>query len=114
MISRRAEPSNKRKVQGDSLGVLNHPGKSTDLAAVRRALWDAADELRANSKLTAAQYRHAVLGPIFLAYAEYRFEEVRPELEAKATARNPVTPQDYKAETASTSSRAGAASGWPT
>lgn len=72
--------------------------KTTDLAAVRRALWGAADELRANSKLTAAQYRQPVLGLIFLAYAEYRFEEVRPQLEAKATARNPVTPQDYKAK----------------
>ena len=71
--------------------------KSTDLAAVRRALWGAADELRANSKLTAVQYRQPVLGLIFLAYAEHRFEAARPELEAKATARNPVTPQDYKA-----------------
>ena len=71
--------------------------KSTDLAAVRRALWGAADELRANSKLTAVQYRQPVLGLIFLAYAEHRFEAVRGELEAKATARNPVTPQDYKA-----------------
>jgi len=72
--------------------------KSSDLAAVRRALWGAADELRANSKLTAVQYRQPVLGLIFLAYAEYRFEEVRPELEADATARNPVTRQDYKAK----------------
>jgi type I restriction enzyme M protein len=71
--------------------------KSTDLAGVRRALWGAADELRANSKLTAVQYRQPVLGLIFLAYAEHRFEEVRPELEAKATPRNPVTPQTYKA-----------------
>lgn len=72
--------------------------KSTDLAGVRRALWSAADELRANSKLTAVQYRQPVLGLIFLAYAEHRFEQVRPGLEAKATARNPVTPQDYKAK----------------
>lgn len=67
------------------------------MAAVRRALWGAADELRANSKLTAAQYRQPVLGQIFLAYAEHRSVTIRPELEAKATARNPVTPQDYKA-----------------
>ncbi len=72
--------------------------KSTDLTAVRRALWAAADELRANSKLTAVQYRQPVLGLIFLGYAEHRLEEARPELEAKATARNPVTPQDYKAK----------------
>ncbi len=29
----------------------------TDLADVKRRLWSAADELRANSTLTAAQYR---------------------------------------------------------
>ena len=72
--------------------------KSPDLAAVRRTLWAAADELRANSKLTAAQYRQPVLGLIFLAYAEHRLVMVRPELEAKATLRNPVTAQDYKAK----------------
>ena len=72
--------------------------KSTDLAAVRRTLWAAADELRANSKLTAVQYRQPVLGLIFLAYAEFRFEEVRPLVEAQATARRPVTPDDYRAK----------------
>jgi type I restriction enzyme M protein len=72
--------------------------KTTDLAAVRRTLWAAADELRANSKLTPVQYRQPVLGLIFLAYAEFRFEEVRPELEAQATARRPVTPEDYRAK----------------
>ncbi len=38
-----------------------------------------------------------MLGLIFLAYAENRFEAVRREVEAKATARNPVTTADYKA-----------------
>ncbi|MEX2620741.1 MAG: class I SAM-dependent DNA methyltransferase [Egibacteraceae bacterium] len=71
--------------------------KSTDLAEVRRTLWAAADKLRANSKLAPSEYRGPVLGLIFLAYAEHRFEEVRPELEAKATARRPVTPDDYRA-----------------
>ena len=71
--------------------------KSEDLAEVRRTLWKAADELRANSTLTPADYRGPVLGLIFLAYAEHRFEAIRPELEAEATARNPVTPDDYRA-----------------
>src|SRR5664279_1186953 len=44
-----------------------------------------------------AEYRGPVLGLIFLAYAEHRFEQVRPELEAKATARRPVTADDYRA-----------------
>ncbi len=71
--------------------------RSDDLAEVRRTLWKAADELRANSTLTPADYRGPVLGLIFLAYAEHRFDAVRPELEAEATPRSPVTPDDYRA-----------------
>jgi type I restriction enzyme M protein len=74
--------------------------KTDDLAQVRRTLWAAADELRANSTLSPAEYRGPVLGLIFLAYAEFRFEQVRPALEAKATARRPVTADDYRAKSA--------------
>jgi len=72
--------------------------KTTDLAKVKATLWAAADELRANSKLTPGQYRDPVLGLVFLAYAENRFEAVRGEVEAKASARNPATIADYKAK----------------
>jgi len=71
--------------------------KSEDLSEVRKTLWKAADELRANSTLTPADYRGPVLGLMFLAYAEHRFEAIRPELEAEATPRNPVTADDYRA-----------------
>ncbi len=71
--------------------------KSDDLSQVRRTLWKAADELRANSTLTPADYRGPVLGLIFLAYAEHRFDATRPEIEAGATPRNPATADDYKA-----------------
>lgn len=54
-------------------------------------------ELRANSTLTAAQYRDPVLGHIFLAFAEHRFEALRPELEAKASPRRPVSADDFRA-----------------
>ena len=70
---------------------------SKDLAEVRRTLWAAADQLRANSTLAPSEYRGPVLGLIFLAYAEHRFEQLRPEVEAAATARRPVTPDDYRA-----------------
>jgi type I restriction enzyme M protein len=70
---------------------------SKDLAGVRRTLWAAADQLRANSTLAPSEYRGPVLGLIFLAYAEHRFELVRPEIEAKATPRRPVTADDYRA-----------------
>jgi type I restriction enzyme M protein len=69
---------------------------SSELASTKAVLWKAADELRANSTLAPSEYRGPVLGLIFLAYAEHRFDEVRPELEAKATARRPVTEDDYK------------------
>jgi type I restriction enzyme M protein len=70
---------------------------SSDLVGVRRTLWAAADQLRANSTLAPNEYRGPVLGLIFLAYAEHRFEQVRAEVEAKATERRPVTPDDYRA-----------------
>ena len=72
--------------------------KTSDLAKVRAMLWSAADELRANSKLTPGQYRDPVLGLVFLAYAENRFEAVRAEVEVNATKRNPATAADYKAK----------------
>ncbi len=72
--------------------------KTIDLAKVRSTLWAAADELRANSKLTPVQYRNPVLGLVFLAYSENRFETLRGEVEAKASARNPATVADYKAK----------------
>ena len=68
----------------------------TALADLEKRLWAAADELRANSSLTPAEYRGPALGLIFLAFAEHRFEELRPELEAKATERKSVTADDYR------------------
>jgi len=52
---------------------------------LEKRLWDAADQFRANSGLTAAQYSAPVLGMIFLRFAETRFENRRAELEAVGT-----------------------------
>jgi len=71
--------------------------RSNDLGQVRRTLWKAADELRANSTLSPSEARGPILGLIFLAYAEHRFERVRAEVEAKATARRAITTDDYRA-----------------
>lgn len=65
---------------------------SSDLSQVRRTLWAAADQLRANSTLAPSEARSPFLGLIFLAYAEHRFEQVRPDIEARATPRRPVEP----------------------
>jgi type I restriction enzyme M protein len=51
---------------------------TTDLPGLERRLWAAADQLRANSSQTLAEYRGPALGRIFLAFAKHRFEERRP------------------------------------
>ena len=45
-------------------------------------LWGAADDLRANSKLTAAEYKDPVLGLILLRYAQNRYDEAKIAIEA--------------------------------
>jgi type I restriction enzyme M protein len=42
-------------------------------AEIEKRLWDAADDLRANSKLKSSEYSMPVLGLIFLRYADYKF-----------------------------------------
>ena len=70
--------------------------RAADLGRVRSTLWRSADQMRANSSLTPSEYRGPVLGLIFLAYAEHRFNQVRPVVEARATARNPVTADSFR------------------
>lgn len=63
-------------------------------------LWEAADQLRANSKLKASEYSVPVLGLIFLRYADQRFQHVHAELTAKAEqagSRRGVSRADYHA-----------------
>lgn len=58
-------------------------------------LWGAADNLRANSKLTAAEYKDPVLGLILLRYAQNRFEEAKKVIEDKI----PTGPRGKRAAT---------------
>jgi type I restriction enzyme M protein len=46
---------------------------SANITDIEKRLWDAADELRANSKLKASEYSVPVLGLIFLRYAGHKF-----------------------------------------
>ena len=55
--------------------------KDTDNAALKKRLWDAADQFRANSGLKSQEYSAPVLGLIFLRFAEARFAKRRAELE---------------------------------
>ena len=52
---------------------------------LEKRLWAAADQLRANSGLTSAQYSQPVLGLIFLRFAEVRFTARRTELETSTS-----------------------------
>jgi len=60
-----------------------------ELKQLEDDLWEAADQLRANSKLTASEYSMPVLGLIFLRHATTRFyallEEVENSVPARAT-----------------------------
>lgn len=70
-----------------------------DIKKLEKELWEAADNLRANSKLTSQQYCMPVLGLIFLRYAWGRFKRVDEEIHAEraaATGRQlPIEPADY-------------------
>jgi type I restriction enzyme M protein len=55
--------------------------KDTATVTLEKRLWEAADQFRANSGLTAAQYSQPVLGLIFLRFAEVRFAAQRAKLE---------------------------------
>lgn len=51
-----------------------------DIKEIEKSLWEAADNLRANSKLTASQYTMPVLGLIFLRHASNKFRLAQEEL----------------------------------
>jgi type I restriction enzyme M protein len=59
--------------------------KDTATDALEKRLWDAADQLRANSGLNAAQYSTPVLGLIFLRFTDVRFAKIRAGLEKMAS-----------------------------
>jgi type I restriction enzyme M protein len=59
-------------------------------------LWQMADALRGN--MDAAEYKHVVLGLIFLKYISDAFEEQQAKLEAeKAHGADPEDPDEYRA-----------------
>lgn len=71
------------------------------LRKLEAELWRAADQLRANSKLTASEYSMPVLGLIFLRHAYNRFQKVKVEVEKDLPVhpqrgRRPVTKKDFE------------------
>jgi len=65
---------------------------------IEKRLWDAADELRANSKLKSSEYSIPVLGLIFLRYADQKFAVAQKVLEGKGTGRRQIGKSDYQAK----------------
>ena len=75
------------------------------LRKLEAELWRAADQLRANSKLTASEYSMPVLGLIFLRHAYNRFPKAKEEVEKSLPyhpqrGRRPVTKQDFEEQNA--------------
>ena len=83
----------------DKGSCIQDPAKNEELKKLFDRLWEAADELRANSKLRSTQYSIPVLGILFLRYAYHKFEEATRELQEKYTGRDrPIRKLDYQAE----------------
>lgn len=70
------------------------PANTTEL---EKRLWDAADELRANSKLKSSEYSVPVLGLIFLRFADWKFTQAEKALKNKGSGRRSITKADYQA-----------------
>ena len=51
-----------------------------NISLIEKDLWEAADDLRANSKLTATEYAQPILVIIFLSHATSRFYSLKKEL----------------------------------
>lgn len=70
-----------------------------DIEKLEADLWEAADNLRANSKLTSSDYFMPVLGVILLRHAANRFEAAHGQIKAdQASGKMPkrkVRPADY-------------------
>jgi type I restriction enzyme M protein len=71
---------------------------AVNLNEIEKRLWEAADELRANSKLKSSEYSAPVLGLIFLRYADHKFTEAEKTIAGSRTSRRAVGKADYQAK----------------
>ena len=63
-------------------------------------LWATADQLRANSELTSAEYKSPVLGLVFLRFVDQKFSAAKEQLEAQqgGSSRRTIGKADYQAQ----------------
>ncbi len=66
--------------------------------SIEKNLWDAANQLRANSKLKASEYASPVLGLIFLKFADYKFTLLEKEFSSKSSKKRKISKEDYLAK----------------
>ena len=57
-----------------------------NIAKIEDSLWEAADQMRANSKLSSSEYCMPVLGVIFLRHASNRYQAALQQIEADQVA----------------------------
>ena len=73
------------------------PGGSDSIADHRPEYWRMADALRGS--MDAAEYKHVVLGLIFLKYVSDAFEEAHAKLEAERDeGADPEDPDEYRGD----------------
>jgi type I restriction enzyme M protein len=77
---------------------MNH-NQLQNIEQLENSLWEAADQLRANSKLTSGEYFMPVLGIIFLRHATNRYEAARRQIAEDQAAgkmpKRPLVKQDF-------------------
>ena len=70
-----------------------------NITQIESSLWDAADQLRANSNLTATEYAMPVLGVIFLRHATNRYQTALQSIHAEQAAgtmpKRPLSKADF-------------------
>src|SRR5438128_7999917 len=85
--------------KGNGAGAVQTGGVQNSAARLgfEAKLWQAADALRNN--MDAAEYKHVVLGLIFLKYISDAFEAKHAELDAqRGEGADPEDPDEYRAE----------------
>src|SRR5947208_2526190 len=65
---------------------------------LEKRLWEAADQLRANSNLKSHEYSAPVLGLLFLRYADHKFAQAKAKLTSQGTGRRTIGKADYQAQ----------------
>ena len=71
---------------------------TTWMTDIQNRLWEVADQLRANSELTSAEYKTPVLGLVFLRFVDHKFSNVAQEFQSSSGGggrQRPLSKDDY-------------------